>query len=532
MRDNFEGAVACLLPVCPYQKYKHSNGKERQPRNISEFSAKAGKGDTGVEYRWYKKPEYEKLIKKQRMELYTWQNTREGKEARKKNSPSGNPHDKKGDTRDKKAMKKTIKSLMPASNKVQQQQMDQDMLQIASALAVPKVPVPPGRANAPPPAAAAPIISVVEGIVQRIADRNRKISDTEDEECLSPAVSSLQIVERNLRMKLQPELNDYVQAKVSVFASISSTVSSDSPMPRTELDRHANMIVVGKNAFVFSRVIGRTCEVTPFSSELGTVKEVPIVDAAIAYHCQFTNETFVLIVRNALYIHNMDHNLVPPFILREAGVLINDVPRIHVQEPTENDHAIVFPDEILRIPLQLHGIFSYFHTRMPTTQEIYECAKIIITPDSTDWDPHNESYALNEESMLDWHGNMMESRYRKRYIIERPLQDADIAVVSIASFESHVDENLAKAFSSMELNPASGCESGAQTEASIFATSLNRRLETAKVVMSLGSMDKGEASNLFDTGLFESAEPRFFHMDYVKSELDGISVNAVDGAKP
>ena len=126
-------------------------------------------------------------------------------------------------------------------------------------------------------------------------------------------------------MKLQPELNDYVQAKVSAFASISSTVSSYSPMPRTELDSHANMIVVGKNAFVFSRVIGRTCEVTPFSSELGTVKEVPIVDAAIAYHCQFTNETFVLIVRNALYIHNMDHNLVPPFILREAGVLINDV---------------------------------------------------------------------------------------------------------------------------------------------------------------------------------------------------------------
>ena len=201
-------------------------------------------------------------------------------------------------------------------------------------------------------------------------------------------------------MNLQPELNAYVQAKVSAFASISSTVSSDAPMPRTELDSHANMIVVGKNAFVFSRVNGRTCEVTPFSSDLGTVKEVPIVDAAIAYHCQFTNETFVLIVRNALYIHNMDHNLVPPFILREAGVIINDVPKIHVQDPTENDHAIVFPDESLRIPLQLNGIFSYFHTRMPTSQEIDECTKIIITPDSTDWDPHNESYALMKSLCL------------------------------------------------------------------------------------------------------------------------------------
>ena len=77
-------------------------------------------------------------------------------------------------------MRKTIKSLMAANSKVQQQ-MDQDMLQIASALAVPKAQAPTGRAAAPP-AAAAPIVSVVEGIVQRIADRKRKISDTDDDE--------------------------------------------------------------------------------------------------------------------------------------------------------------------------------------------------------------------------------------------------------------------------------------------------------------------------------------------------------------
>jgi len=334
-------------------------------------------------------------------------------------------------------------------------------------------------------------------------------------------------------MKLQPELNAYLLAQVSAFASISSMVSSDSPMPRTELDSHASMIVVGKNAFVFSRVNGRTCEVTPFSSELGTVKEVPIVVAAIAYHCQFTNETFVLIVHNALYILNMDHNLVPPFILREAGVLINDVPKIHVKDPTENDHAIVFPDNNLRIPLQLHGIFSFFHTRMPTTQEIDECTEIIITPDSTDWDPHNESYALNEESMLDWNGDIMEMRYRKRYIIEQPLSGADVASVTIASFESQIDENLAKAFSPRNDDSASGCDnSGAQIEANIFATCLNERLGTAKITMSLGSMDTGEASNLFDANLFESAEPRYFNMNDMKSELDSISVSAVDGGKP
>ena len=84
----------------------------------------------------------------------------------------------------------------------------------------------------------------------------------------------------------------------------------------------------------------------------------------------------------------------------------------------------------------------------------------------------------------------------------------------------------------MEVNPASGCESGAQIEASIFATSLNERLETAKVAMSLGSMDTGRVSNMFDADLFNSAEPSFFHMEDMKSALDDISVSAVDGGKP
>ena len=67
------------------------------------------------------------------------------------------------------------------------------------------------------------------------------------------------------------------------------------------------------------------------------------------------------------------------------------------KDPKENDHSIVFPAKSLCIPLQLHCIYSFFHTRMPKTQEIDECTKIIITPDSADWDPHTESYALNQE---------------------------------------------------------------------------------------------------------------------------------------
>ena len=47
--------------------------------------------------------------------------------------------------------------------------------------------------------------------------------------------------------------------------------------PRTELDSHANMIVLGLNSFVFEST-GRTCNAQPFSSDLGIEKDAHIVD--------------------------------------------------------------------------------------------------------------------------------------------------------------------------------------------------------------------------------------------------------------
>ena len=87
---------------------------------------------------------------------------------------------------------------------------------------------------------------------------------------------------------------------------------------QTELDSHANMVVLGKECFIFEST-GKTCNVLPFNKELGIASDVPIVDAALAYDCPFTNETYILIIRNALYIESMNHNLIPPFIMREGG---------------------------------------------------------------------------------------------------------------------------------------------------------------------------------------------------------------------
>ena len=147
------------------------------------------------------------------------------------------------------------------------------------------------------------------------------------------------------------------------------------------------MVVLGKDAFIFEST-GRTCNVEPFSPELGIAQNIPIVDAAIAYDCELTNETYILIIRNALHIPSMNHNLLPPFILRQGGIIVNDTAKIHCSDPSIDDHCILFPNSELRIPLKLNGIFSYFNSRKPLPSELHGKDKLFITPDSTEWNPN------------------------------------------------------------------------------------------------------------------------------------------------
>ena len=85
---------------------------------------------------------------------------------------------------------------------------------------------------------------------------------------------------------------------------------------RTELDSHANMCVVGKHCIIISRS-GKTINVGTFSPSAGSLSAVPIVNAAIAYDCKRTNQTYLLVLRNVLYVPEMEENLILPFILRE-----------------------------------------------------------------------------------------------------------------------------------------------------------------------------------------------------------------------
>jgi hypothetical protein len=180
-------------------------------------------------------------------------------------------------------------------------------------------------------------------------------------------------------------------------------MGTDGESLTTELDSHANMIVVGKHATIVART-GRHAEVQAFSNECNSLQKVPIVDAAIAYDDIYSGKTYILLMKNVLYVQTMERNLIPPFILRKAGLIVNDVPRINCgKELNDESHCIIERDVGMKIRLSLRGIFSGFNSRELSQTEVDNCDDynvVMLTLDSDSWDPYDDVYADNERRYL------------------------------------------------------------------------------------------------------------------------------------
>ena len=258
-----------------------------------------------------------------------------------------------------------------------------------------------------------------------------------------PAVSNLYLLERSTELKLDwyeqwhpdtgnitGQWNDRIY---SILSAVSEEMSVNEMGTRvescTELDSHANMTVVGKHAYIIAET-GKKVDVSPFTPDYKMLT-VPLVDATIKYDNPYNRKTYILVLRNALHVPSMDHNLIPPFMLREMGETVNDVPKIHKEDPTVDDRAITFVETGFRIPLSLWGIFSYFPTSKPTHDDLLNPNEVYILPPAT-WNPQSDAYSANEESMLDWEGNMQPKKDCQHWIVLDNIED-DVNMVASLS---------------------------------------------------------------------------------------------------
>ena len=88
---------------------------------------------------------------------------------------------------------------------------------------------------------------------------------------------------------------------------------------QTELDSHANTCVVGHNCLI-THTYDKRVNVLGYDPKLGSMKNMNIVLAALAYDDPTSGEPVILRVHQAVHIPSMSNNLLCPMQLR-----LNDV---------------------------------------------------------------------------------------------------------------------------------------------------------------------------------------------------------------
>ena len=149
---------------------------------------------------------------------------------------------------------------------------------------------------------------------------------------------------------------------------------------------------------------------------------------------------------------------------------------------------------------------------MPTRYELDNADMLVLTPEGPTWNPHDSSYADNEENMLDWRGDMVEPKDRDRTILvedlpddERMISSATISLTENAAIDavsSAADAVCKRAhissLTSPILNPA------------LLSEALSERAAAGRFAMSVGSTNACLDEYLFhDAEAHDSCEENF-----------------------
>ena len=146
-----------------------------------------------------------------------------------------------------------------------------------------------------------------------------------------------------------------------------------------EMDSHADTCVLGKN-FVVLHYTGRVCDVSPYTDSYEAIPGVQIVTGATAWTCPETGEIFILVIPEALWMHEkMPHSLVNPNQLRAYGTVVQD-------NPFDGTMFLSDPEEEACIPMHLEGTNIVFATRTPTQYELENCRHVQLGSEH-EWDP-------------------------------------------------------------------------------------------------------------------------------------------------
>jgi hypothetical protein len=127
----------------------------------------------------------------------------------------------------------------------------------------------------------------------------------------------------------------------------------------SDLDSHGDCCVCGKDVLVFNDF--QEVKVTGWEPE-GQTKSLRIVSAALGYTTPETGKTVLLIVHQSIFSPTLNHNLLSTMQMILHDVVVNSI-------SVRGDNL----DNVLVIPLDLHGVVSCFPTFKPSQEEFETC---------------------------------------------------------------------------------------------------------------------------------------------------------------
>ena len=195
------------------------------------------------------------------------------------------------------------------------------------------------------------------------------------------------------------------------LGSLQSDLSTEN---RTELDSHADTCVVSPKTSLIVNDYERPVRVHGYDDKVSERSSCRTVTAVVAYDDPVSNETFMLMIHQAIEIPTLSVNLLGTMQLRDNDVYVNEEPKHMARSPTQDHHCLKIErqgDIPLVIPLSIKGVISYFPTRKPTTQE-WESSdddhKLELTAESPEWDPQTDRFEKSESSVVGYDGQVIE----------------------------------------------------------------------------------------------------------------------------
>jgi hypothetical protein len=126
---------------------------------------------------------------------------------------------------------------------------------------------------------------------------------------------------------------------------------------------------------------------------------------ALGYTMPQSVNTVLLIVHQSILSPTLNHNLLSAMQERLHDVILNETPKFQYLNPTNLSHSISVRgdnvDDVLVIPLELHGVVSCFPNLEPTHLKFVTCDRYELTYEYPEYDPSATTFHDQEAGMMD-----------------------------------------------------------------------------------------------------------------------------------